>query len=599
MLYLPRFASLASISSKGRCLTTGPVKNAVARSKEQEKIETRSRGLLLNAQKESGKMRVLSASGANWSNLQHRFRNRHNRDVFGRSLEGNTKVPRNALTYDHRNVKNAFLGTGRRTPSYVNLGGRRSRSTGIGAGSYPQAVGASVKKQQDRINKGLMAQHRDIDIMLAQGGEHTQGNLKSVTEMADKNLATQKGLYGEQYNLQKDLIGQSAEAEAAAVQRTEQRTGEVLEGQKKLQPTGYIDQLYGRERPGYEANLQAQRDEIGKIATQTAQSQSQVMDEMVAQGRMDVDEATALKTQEKENFLAQLGQYDQRATNMLQKQLADSLERASAFKEGADQEIENQFLDQLGQLNVAGAKGGFSSPQNAQQTKLLTNRLKASVNVNEKVATLQQAASTAFTQAGLQVLDNVKTGAQTAAQWGMQIANEAMNEKTALGKLSAQSKVTTLGNLGTALTAAANRHRDGVSEWIAKHVADHINYKTHMNTAEMARANLIAGLDRSVVERATERQLNALGKVTDNIAKATEKAGDLKVATLSKYYDDYLKLIESVTRMRLDIRRDATQAFIGAEKDRMEAITGIQQDRRGLRDKAIDFQMSQMPRRYR
>ena len=504
----------------------------------------------------SSNLGPISVRGPNLSSIQNQLRQR---PVLGRGGSASRIGPSG--------------GRGSSSRSSRSRGG-----TGIGSGSmsgYPQALGSALSQLTGAVGRAESQGATDLSNMQTSAARMIRNQESGIGATISANLEKMKGLYGQQYDLQKDLIGKSAQAEAESLGRTAEITGNVLAGQK-----GYIDEIYARERPGYEAALTAQQQEVSNIASQTAASQTQVVDDMVSQGRMDIDQATSLKTQEKERLMASIGQYGQQATNMLQKQLADSLERASAFKKGANQEIENQFLDQLGQLNVAGAKGGFSSPQNAEQTKLLTNKLKASVDVEGKVATLQEAASQSFTQAGLQVLGNVQAGEQTAGQWGMQIANEAMNSRTALGQLAGQAKVATLGNLGTSLTAASNRRHDKVSEFIAKHVSDHINYKTQMNVAEMARANLIAGLDRQIIERANDRQLTALGAVTNNIAGATERAGNQKVEAIKKFYDDYLSLIKDITQSKLELRRDATRMRVEAEKLRFQGIQDIQ-DRRG------------------
>ena len=297
---------------------------------------------------------------------------------------------------------------------------------------------------------------------------------------------------------------------------------------------------------------------------------------MVASGRADIDEATAAKTQEKQNFLDAVGIYSQQGMNMLHQQLANSLKNAQGFKEGAEAQIDQQFNDQAAMNLVAGAKGGFSSPQNAQQTMLLANKLKAQVNVNEKVATLNQAATQGFTQSGMQVLSNVLGGQKEAAMWGGKIAQEALSERSALGKMAGQAKVQTLTNLGNTLVAASNRKHDAVSGFIAKHVSDHINYKTQMNAQEIARTNLIAGLDRATILRANDRQLTALGKVTDNIAKATEKHGDLKVKSLSKYYTDYLNLMKDIMDKRINIEQESLRQNTKIEEARLAGVHNIQ-----------------------
>ena len=203
-------------------------------------------------------------------------------------------------------------------------------------------------------------------------------------------------------------------------------------------------------------------------------------------------------------------------------------------------------------------------------------KLESTIGVDEKVATLKNSATQAFTQGSMGVLSQVLGGQEKAAQWGDQIASQALDAKTALGKMSAQSKVQTLANLGNALTNAANAKYDKTAAWFEKNVVDKINFKKDLSQADIARANMLAGLDIETVRRANDNQRTALEKLTDKMSAAFDKETDVKIASIQKYNTDYLRLITDIARMRTDLLRTKYQADAASAQSAQSHRQGMQ-----------------------
>tara|TARA_R100000152_G_C6780071_1_gene212395 strand:- start:1204 stop:2892 length:1689 start_codon:yes stop_codon:yes gene_type:complete len=383
-------------------------------------------------------------------------------------------------------------------------------------------------------------------------GEAQRGR-ETAVEMA-------KGAYGQLSG----HIGSSLASERQAAARAGSTTQQAINRMNTMQPNSYIDQVYGRHSPGYMANLANQQTEVSNLARENAAQQTNVMDQMVAQGRADIDQTTETRLAEKQNYLNAVGAFSQQGMNFLSQQFNSALEQASAFGKSAKAKIDELANDQIAQAQIARSASGFQGGANTQQVLANARKLESTIGVDEKVATLKNSATQAFTQGSMNVLSQVLGGQEKAAQWGDQIASQALDAKTALGKMSAQSKVQTLANLGSALTNAANAKYDKTAAWFEKNVVDKINFKKDLSQADIARANMLAGLDIETVRRANDNQRTALEKLTDKMSAAFEKESDIKVASIQKYNTDYLRLITDIARMRTDLLRTKYQTDAAA-----------------------------------
>ena len=479
-------------------------------------------------------------------------------------------------------------------------GGRsRSSRTSVSNSGYGGNIGGT--NEMDMIQKGSE--------LAAQGTRRAEkfatdewGSLHSTAQSQKSVLdALQQGKFSDMYRHYDrgygditSQIDQNKIDQEAAITRYGDRVGEALQRlDAPPRDGGYIDELYAREKPKFDAVQQERFDTASQLAQNYGQELKQIYGDAKEEELANIAQVKQESTAVVEDFMKNIGQFKQQQTNVLEKAYADKVAANEKFGQSAKEANKQALFDMLGTIGQNTAGGGFSPQMQAvaQQSKALAQRLNQDLAIEEKQAALASQITDGFTRATQALGASVLGSQQNATNMINNIIKQAGDKKTVLGKQTADALATTVTNMNNALLQASNYKQDQAANWIKQHIVDKIGWDRNFREKDIVLAQTLGGMDVETVRQAGREKLQAVVDKVNKVAQLFSDNANTRIEIHREYYQQLMQAYQNLYERRFNALDKEITDRQNLFRDRVDVIAGFRNRRNQLQDSVLGAAM--------